>query len=105
MWDGFHNHYYWKSNKVVSFLKYVYPGALNVFSAWKTGHLLLLLQTKTNQQNLALHERIHSMKHFVSFFSFFRAALVAYGGSQARDRMGAAAAIHSLSHDGSKPHL
>lgn len=54
MWDSFHNHYYWKSNKVVSFLKYIYPGALNIFSAWKTGHLLFLLQTKTNQQNLAL---------------------------------------------------
>ena len=41
------------------------------------------------------------------FFAFFRAALMAYGGSQAGGPIGAVATglHHSHSHAGSKPHL
>ena len=46
--------------------------------------------------------------HSLSFFFFFlRAAPVAYGGSQARGRIGAVAAslLHSYSNSGSEPCL
>ena len=44
---------------------------------------------------------------FVVFFLFFRAALMAYGHSQARGRIGAAAAslYHSHSNTGLEPRL
>ena len=38
-------------------------------------------------------------------FFFFRAALVAYGSSQARGQIRAAATDNSYSHTGSEPHL
>ena len=45
-------------------------------------------------------------KTFISFFFFlFSAASVVYGGSQARDPIGATAARHSHSHAGSEPCL
>ena len=51
-------------------------------------------QTKQNRQaTVAIMEFI------------FRAALEAYGGSQARGRIGATAAVYSHSHSRSKPHL
>ena len=44
---------------------------------------------------------------FIYLFLLFRAAPAAYGGSQARGRIGAAAAslCHSHSNTGSEPHL
>ena len=44
---------------------------------------------------------------FFFFFCLFRAALAAYGGSQARGQIRAVAAGHSHSHSnaGTKPHL
>ena len=44
---------------------------------------------------------------FLGFFWLFRAALAAYGGSQARGRIGTTAAglHHSHSNAGSEPHL
>ena len=48
-----------------------------------------------------------AMGFFFFFFGLFRASLVAYGGSQARGRFGAAAAglHHSHSNTGSEPCL
>ena len=40
--------------------------------------------------------------NFLSFFFFFRAAAVAYGGSQARGLIGATAASHSYSHSNAR---
>ena len=43
--------------------------------------------------------------HFFFSFLLFRAALEAYGGSEARGRMGATVDGHSHSHARSEPHL
>ena len=49
----------------------------------------------------------HILDVFFFFFLFFRAALVAYGNSQARGQIGASAAglRHSQNNAGSEPHL
>ena len=50
---------------------------------------------------------LYSRTFFFFFFFFFRAAPAAYGGSQARGRIGAAAVglHHSHSNSGSEPRL
>ena len=51
--------------------------------------------------------QLSEIPHWVTFFFFFRAALAAYGGSQARGQIRAAAANlhHSQSNTGSETHL
>ena len=58
---------------------------------------------KKNKYGLRFCTNTFYLKKF--FFVFFRAAPGAYGGSQARGQIGAAAASHSHSNTGSKPRL
>ena len=59
---------------------------------------------KENENHQLFH---HSEKVILTFFFFFRAAPAAYGGSQAKGRVGATAAglCHSHSNSGSEPRL
>ena len=80
------------------------------------GHLLLRAKApKPGSQSTSILSspsttemvNVHSTHLILFYFSLFRAAPVAYGGSQARDRIGAAAAglCHSHSNVGSETHL
>ena len=67
---------------------------------------VILFKEKTTAYMANLKESTKKI-FFFFFFGFFRAALVVYGRSQAKERIGAAAANlrHSHSNAGSQPHL
>ena len=74
-------------------------------SGWKASGQILGQLLGSEVSTFALFKKF--LKNIYLFILPFRAALVAYGGSQARDHIGAAAAglRHSHSNAGSELHL
>ena len=84
-------------------------GSVPGLAQWVKGSRVAAVAVKvaTSAWTSSLAQEFHILVFFLCCFGFFRAAPVAYGGSQARDRIRAIAASlhHSHSNEGSEPHL
>ena len=77
------------------------------YSEMATGPFGNVVGSQDNLEKLGFPCKNNSFFFFFGLVAFSRATVVAYGGSQARDLIGAIAAdlCHSYSDAGSEPHL